>query len=279
MTHAARLWRPVGCRLGEGPLWHIAEQRLYWTDIEGRRLWRAGLSDSAPECLLAGETVGGFVFLANGGLRVYMDQGRVADLVQGNLTAVTTLTDETSRFNDLIATPGGGVIAGTMAQSDRRGTLYHLRSDGTTLTLLTDLGCTNGLGFSPNRTRLYYIETLSRTIFTASYTVETDAIGAFEPWRETADLPGYPDGMTVDGEGALWVAFWEGSQLVQFAPDGAITAQIAVPTPRVTSAAFGGPDLRTLFITTAGGPDSPGAGDLYLVDLPVGGIPEAILPV
>lgn len=277
MTYEAEPWLPMGCHLAEGPLWHARENRLYWTDIDGQRLWRCAGHETTPECLLEGHTVGGFVFTSSQGLRLFLDQGRVVDWHDGVLTPVLTLPDEPSRFNDLIATPGGGVIAGTMPQPSRRGQLYHFSATGDVRVLMTDLGCSNGLAFTLDRTQMYYIETTSQTIFTAAYDVSRDAVGEILVWRNTSDLPGYPDGMTIDAHGHLWVAFWDGGQLVRLSPEGDMVDSIVVPTPNVTSACFGGPDLRTLFITTAGGPSTPGAGDIYRCEIPVGGISESVI--
>src|SRR4029079_13276105 len=138
------------CVTGEGPLWHPAEQRVYWVDIPKGRLFRYHPASGAHEICFEGEVLGGFTIQADQSLLLFMARGAVKIWRDGTLTTVIDEIPEEreSRFNDVIADPAGRVFCGTMPTKDRLGRLYRLDLDGTLRKLLDDIGCSNGMGFT-----------------------------------------------------------------------------------------------------------------------------------
>jgi sugar lactone lactonase YvrE len=276
------------CVVGEGPLWHEDERRLYWSDILTGRLFRYDPASGHHEQIFAGEQVGGFTIQADGALLLFMERGKIATLRDGVLT---TLIDEipqvqTTRFNDVIADPRGRVLCGTMSptfegEPDRReGHLFRLETDLTYSVLLDGIGISNGMGFTQDERRLYYTDTATRDISLFDYDSDTGTLANKRQFVYVPETPdqGAPDGMTMDAEGCVWSARWGGSCLVRYAPDGTEVQRIEFPARKVSSAIFGGPDLTDLYVTTAGGDqkdvDGPGAGALFRVRPGVRGIRE-----
>mgnify|MGYP005858587731 CR=1 FL=1 len=163
-----------GCVCGENPLWHPQEQAVYWTDIPRGKLYRYRLATGQHECCYEGRVVGGFTLQPDGALLLFLDQGTVAEWRDGRITRtiIEALPDELeSRFNDVIADPQGRVFCGTMPvpsrndQPGRKGRLYRLDPGGHISLLLEGIGCSNGMGFTPDRKHLYYTDSTIRTIW------------------------------------------------------------------------------------------------------------------
>ena len=270
-----------GCELGEGPLWHPEERRLYWVDIPSGRLlrWRPG--QAARETFLGGEAVGGCTLQADGSLLLFMAGGAIrrwdpaapeslAEVVEG-------IPDEReTRFNDVIADPAGRVFCGTLPAPGRLGRLYRLDTDGSLRVVLEGVGCSNGMGFTPDRRGMYFTDSPTRTIDLFDYDAATGELSNRRTFARTPDDEGVPDGMTVDAEGFVWSARWGGACVVRYAPDGSVAGRVELPTPKVTSVMFGGDDLSDLYVTTAGGSGSAGgpAGAVFRVRPGVGGVSE-----
>ncbi|MHB1293867.1 MAG: SMP-30/gluconolactonase/LRE family protein [Anaerolineae bacterium] len=267
------------CITGENPLWHPDEQRLYWTDIPTGRLFRYDPATGEHEQFYSGRVVGGFTFQTDGALLLFMDRGAIATWRNGVLTTVVEEIpgELDSRFNDVIADPAGRVFCGTMPAGERLGRLYRLDTDGSLHRILDEVGCSNGLGFTPDRKRLYYTDTPRHEIYLFDYDVATGEIANRRVFVHTVGEGG-PDGMTVDAEGCVWSARWDGSCLVRYAPDGAEMQRVYFPARKVSSVVFGGPDYKDMYVTTAGGnikaTDGEGAGALFRVRLGVQGVPE-----
>ena len=215
-----------------------------------------------------------------GSLLLFMARGAVKTWREGVWGAVIDeIPDEAeSRFNDVIADPQGRVYCGTMATEDRLGRLYKLESDGTLEMVLEGVGCSNGLGFTPDRKQMYYTDSPKREIYLFDY---DEATGAIENQRVFVRLPeggGVPDGMTVDAEGCVWSAIGDGGCLVQFTPDGKEERRVAFPAKKVSCVTFGGRDYTDMYVTTAGGgnkrEEGAGAGALFRVNLGIAGVPE-----
>ena len=268
------------CVTGEGPLWHPGEQRLYWVDIPEGRMFRYDPSSGTDEPCYEGEPIGGFTVQHDGALLLFMARGAVKIWREG---AMTTVIDEipderTSRFNDVIADPVGRAFCGTMSTSDRLGRLYRLDTEGTLSKLLDGIGTSNGMGFTPDRRRMYYTDSPKREIYLFDYNEETGAITNQRVFVRTPEGEGSPDGMTVDAEGYVWSARWDGGCLVRYAPDGTEDRRIQFPARKVSSVTFGGEDYGDMYVTTAGGRDKDeegtGAGALFRLSLGIQGLPE-----
>jgi sugar lactone lactonase YvrE len=268
------------CVTGEGPLWHAGEKRLYWVDIPKGRLFCYDPACGAHEQLLEGEAIGGFTIQADGALLLFMAHGAVRIWRGGALeTVIEEIADErASRFNDVIADTEGRVYCGTMATPDRLGRLYRLNRDGSLVKLLDGIGCSNGMGFTPDRKGLYYTDSPARRIYLFDYDAASGDLSNQRVFVETPEGEGVPDGMTVDAEGYVWSAKWDGGCLVRYAPDGTEDCRIEFPARKVSCATFGGEDYSDLYVTTAGGgkkeTEGAGAGALFRLRPGVRGVPE-----
>lgn len=276
------------CVTGENPLWHEDEGRVYWTDIPTGRLFRYNPANNRHEQFFKGGVVGGFTFQQDGSLLLFMERGGIGLWRDFRLEMLVDRipAEADSRFNDVSADPRGRVFCGTMSTrgSDGEltydGKLYRLDTDGTLSVVVQGVGVSNGIGFTPDRTSMYYTDTPKREISIFDYEEVTGAISNRRTFVRVPDRDGEgaPDGMTVDAEGYVWSARWGGSCLVRYAPNGAEVQRVHFPAKKVSSAIFGGPEYADLYVTTAGGDtkseDGDGAGALFRLRPGVLGVPE-----
>jgi D-xylonolactonase len=211
------------------------------------------------------------LFMARGAVKVWDDA-----IVK---TIVDEIPDEReTRFNDVIADPGGRVFCGTMPAPGRLGRLYRLGLDGSYEIVQEDIGCSNGMGFTPDRREMYYTDSTVRRIYKFDYDDATGSLSNRRVFVETPEGGGIPDGMTVDADGYVWSARWDGGVLVRYAPDGSEDRRIAFPARKVSCVTFGGDDYCEMYVTTAGGQykaeEGEGAGALFRLDLGIRGVPE-----
>ena len=270
--------------LGEGPVWVIGEQALYWVDISGRKIFRRR-QDGATEAWETPIKIGSLAPRAGGGFIAGTDQGlALAELEIGRIEIFAnpdaTLPD--NRFNDGKVDRWGRFWAGTMDGLEKRasGTLYRVDPDLRVTAVDTGYRVTNGPAFSPDGRIMYHNDSARQ----ATYAFDLDADGKATNRREFARYgkgQGYPDGMTVDADGCLWIAFWDGWCVRRYSPAGEPLAELGVPVQRPTSCAFGGEGLKTLFISSARrdleGTElarQPLAGGLFAVEPGVHGIAE-----
>lgn len=258
------------CECGEGPLWHAGEKRLYWTDIETGRLFRFTPETNQHEQCYLGSRVGGFTVQTDGSLLLFRDRGNIAIWRDGVVerSLVDAIPAEAAgRFNDVIADPEGRVFCGTLMGNGTPGRLYRLDRDGTLTVMLDGIGCSNGMGFTPDLRQMYFIDSKAQTIYLFDYDRATGALRNQQTWKQTPKDWGFPDGMTVDAEGCLWIAFWDGSCARRFSPTGELLTQVDVPARKCSCPTFGGPDYTDLYLTTAGGnlkdKDGTLAGSLF----------------
>ena len=268
------------CETGEGPLWHPAEKRVYWTDIPAGRVFRYDPATGMHEICYTGDVVGGFTVQADGSLLFFMERGAVKIWRDGALTTVIgEIPDEReTRFNDVIADPEGRVFCGTMPTPERPGRLYRLDVDGTLHRVLDEVGISNGMGFTADRRTMYFTDTPTLNIYRFDYDRLTGEISNREVFATATADDGMPDGMTVDAQGCVWSARWDGGCLVRYTPDGVEDRRIAFPVRKVSSLTFGGEDCTDVYVTTAGGnvkhEDGEHAGALFRLNLGIQGVPE-----
>jgi sugar lactone lactonase YvrE len=286
----------AGCELGEGPVWSVAEQRLYWVDILGARVHSCTANGGDRRDFGTDRHVGCVALRAGGGLLLAArDRFEWRDAT-GQLTRTVDLPqrDPELRFNDGACDPAGRFLAGTMAYRVRRGagTVYRLDPAGAVTPLLPGVSISNGLAWSADGRTLYYVDSPLRAddpgtappgaVDAFDYDPDT---GALSHRRTAVTIPyreGTPDGLTVDADGCLWVALNRGGAAVRrYAPTGELLATVSVPVPQVTSCAFGGSALDTLYITTARENMDvatmaryPLSGSLFAVRPGVTGVPE-----
>lgn len=268
------------CEIGENPLWHPIERQLYWTDIATGRLFRYDPASGRHEQCYQGRPVGGFTVQEDGALLLFMDRGTVALWRNGQLTEVIPeISDERgSRFNDVIADPQGRVFCGTMSTSDRKGCLYRLDLDGALHLLLEDIGCSNGMAFTLDRTGFYYTDSFAHEIYLFDYNAADGSISNRQIFARFNESDGLPDGASLDAEGHLWSALWDGGCIVRLSPEGIVEKKIVIPAPKTSSLTFGGEDYLDMYITTAGGNarhvEGALAGGLFHLRAETPGLPE-----
>jgi D-xylonolactonase len=266
--------------VGEGPLWHVIDRRLYWVDIPQGRIFRLDPESGRHEQFYQGGVIGGFTIQEDGALLLFMDRGSVAILRDGELSHVIEEIPEErdTRFNDVIADPRGSVFCGTMPTETRSAKLYRLDRDGSLTVVLDDIGLSNGLGFTPDHRHMYYTDSFARKIYIFDYDGSTSEISNQRVFVETPPGEGIPDGMTVDAEGYVWSARADGSALYRYTPEGAQNRAIRFPAKKVSSVTFGGADLDEIYVTTIGGDnkaeEGPGAGALFRLRLGIRGVPD-----
>jgi len=242
------------CRLAEGPLWHPGQGKLYWTDIPEGKIYSYTPASGESACCHSGEQVGGFTFNQDGTMVLF----RVKDVCwidfAGKILAVQPFDLRGShRFNDVSAAPDGSVFAGTIGHTKESGGLYHFKPDGIVRHLFAGTGCANGMGFSPDLATFYWTCSTTSKIFAYPYkNGEIDVPACRILYDAPADEK-TPDGMTVDRDGAIWSARWDGFQIVKISPSGKKLESISLPRARITSACFGGPKLDRLYVTAAAG--------------------------
>jgi D-xylonolactonase len=266
--------------VGEGTLWHEGEQKLYWLDIPNGSIYRYDPCESRHERVYEGEVIGGFTIQADGSLLLFMAKGAVRIWKRGELsTVIEEIPEEReTRFNDVIADPEGRVFCGTMSTSKRPGCLYRLQRDGEIVRVLDGIGISNGMGFSPDRKRLYYTDSAKGEIYVFDYEQRSGAIGNQRVLIRIPASEGEPDGLTVDAEGYIWSARWNGACIVRFSPEGREVLRVKLPAKKVSCLTFGGKDHKDIYVSTAGGEkreeEGPGAGALFCLSLGIQGRAE-----
>jgi D-xylonolactonase len=274
----------TSCVIGENPLWHAEQQKLYWCDIPLGRLYRYDPVRRSTEIVRDGSSdksvIGGFTIEADGSLLLFMGGGRVVRWDWGLETVIVdgVQADAEYRYNDVIADPAGRVFCGTYRYADYSGALYRMEATGARSCVVKGVGCSNGMAFSNDRKRIYHTDSIKRTISAFDYDESTGVLVNGRVLIRTRAEDGVPDGLTVDAEDHLWSAQWDGSCVIRYTPDGLETGRVSLPVKQPSSVAFGGSDMRTLFITTAGG-DNPhangaGAGSLFSVQTGITGSAE-----
>lgn len=240
-------------RHGEGPVWDPRRRELLWVDISDGVIHRFDPETGADLPHHVGQPVGAVAPRASGGLVLALRDGFA--MLEGEhlrWIADTEAERPTNRMNDGKVDPAGRFWAGTMAFDARpgAGSLYRLDQDHRVHTMLTGLTISNGLGWSPDGSRMYFIDSGTGGVDV----FDCDTTGAIRGRRRLVAIApedGLPDGMAVDTEGFLWVALWGGWAVRRYAPDGSLERVIDLPVSQVTSCAFGGPDLSDLYITSA----------------------------
>lgn len=250
----------VDCKnaLGECCFQDPRDGVLWWTDIDGSRIWRMDANRSTTSFVLPGRA--GFILPReeDGFVIGFPDQ---LCLANSDLTRFTQLHDvepdlPQTRINDACVDPYGGIVFGTFDETPemekRRpvGAVYRLGNDGALTRLFGDVTISNGLAFSPDGLVMYFADTPVGTIRRFRVGPEFSSFDEIAPLAGSDDAPGLPDGGTVDAEGRYWCARVWGGCVVRFGTDGKVDSRINLPTKGPTCVTFGGPDLDELFVTT-----------------------------
>jgi sugar lactone lactonase YvrE len=279
--HAERATDPEH-ELAEGIIWDDAAQLVRWVDIWKGRVLSGALNHGQIVDITSvdlGQTAGAVALAEDGGLLVAAARGLASISLDGAVSFGPDLLGDRvdTRLNDGSVDPQGRFVVGSLALGAETGeeVLLRVSADGTVETLRSGIRLSNGIAFSPDGSTIYHVDTPAKTVSRHSYSA-----GGFdldEPWVTVLeDLPHYPDGLTVDSEGMLWVAQWGGSSVRRHAPTGELLDIVEVAATQVSCPAFVGPDLATLAITTAQeGPNgwTDQSGAIFLADVGVTGLP------
>jgi len=241
--------------LGEGAIWEGKRGVLYWVDIDAGLVHLYDPATGVDRSLRVGQPVGTVVPRVSGGLMLAVRDGFMSlDVETGatKLVAVPAGHDPENLFNDGKCDPGGRFWAGTKACPSRKGALFRLDPDLSVHRMLDGIRTSNGIVWTSDKKTMYYIDTPTMKIDAFDYDLNT---GNVSKRRAAVSVPqdyGHPDGMTIDAEGKLWVAHWDGFCVCRWDPvTGHLIQKIRMPVARPTSCAFGGPTLDDLYITSA----------------------------
>jgi sugar lactone lactonase YvrE len=276
-TLEAELLADVRAGLGEGPAWDATNGALSWVDI---------LAGSVHVCTAAGDELrahavgwevgaalpaadGGFLLADAHGFTTLAEDGATAELLP------LLAGDPGMRFNDAKCDPAGRAFAGSMAEDSApsSGTLYRLDGGPAATPVLGGLTVSNGIGWSPDRRTMWFADSAQPRITGFEYDIETGEVGPVRTVIDVRDTPGVPDGLCVDDDGCIWLALWDGQAVRRYTPDGRLDTEVRVPVKQVTSCAFGGPAMSTLYITSsrwnmdsAALRSEPAAGGIFAVE-------------
>jgi sugar lactone lactonase YvrE len=274
----------LGAELGEGPVWRAAEQALWFVDIKGRRIhrfevatreWRTWTAPAQPGFIVPTHD-GGWIAGLKTGLHRFDPQGGRFDL----MTAVEDASLD-NRLNDGFADAQGRLWFGSMhdGESEETGALYRLDADGLKR---CDAGycITNGPAMSPDGRTLYHTDTLKKLIYAFDVAGNGELSGR-RVFATIEDGAGYPDGPAVDADGGVWTGLFGGWGARRYSPDGEVVGFVEFPCANVTKIAFGGPDLKTAYATTAWKglsaaerEEQPLAGGLFRFAVDTPGLPQ-----
>ncbi|RYE10543.1 MAG: SMP-30/gluconolactonase/LRE family protein [Hyphomicrobiales bacterium] len=270
---------PYRAALGEGPLWNARTGRLLWLDILSQRLLETDPNDGASKITAFAERVSAIAHRAGGGLLAAAGSRLCTLGDEGSLQTIVTLPAEAhGNLNDGKADARGRFWCGTASfEAGGHSSLYRFDNGAPPVAVLGGVSMSNGIGWSPDNSRLYYVDSPTRRLDAFAFDLDSGEVRARAPLIELPEGQ-LPDGLCVDAEGCIWLAVWGGSHVLRITPDGAIDAEIRIPTAAVSSCAFGGSDGRTLFITTAQEgmtaeqlAADPWAGALFAADVGVTG--------
>ncbi len=285
VTRAERVLE-AGDVLGECPIWSPAERALYWVDILGRAVHRLVPATGEHRAWPTPEQVGAIGFRAGGGLIAACRDGfATLDLATGALTRLIDPEPDRPdhRFNDGRVDRAGRFWAGTLNDdhTTASGALYRLDADQSVRRMVEGLVVPNSLCWSPDDRTMYHACSVNGVIEAYDFDLATGSIANRRPFAAAREVEGAPDGAVTDADGCLWSARFNGGRIVRYDPEGRIMGEVLVPARQVTCCAFGGPDLTTLYITTARENyteadlrKDPLAGSLFAAEVDVRGVPE-----
>lgn len=276
MTKAEQATDPIVYH-GEGPVWSRTWGGLRWVDMLAGDVMQLD-ADGGISRTHVGKIAAVVRPRAGGGAIVALEHGFA--LTDGSLAELRTLPEIISesgiRLNEGGCDPDGRFYCGSMAYSGAHGAgaFYRLDTDGSVDVVLDEVTVSNGFDFSPDHSLAYYIDTSTHRIDVFDYSSD-GGLADRRPWVHVPDGSGGPDGLTVDSQGYVWVAFYGGGAVRRYTPDGRIDEVVELPATKVTACTFGGDNLQRLYITTSreglAPGDQPEAGSLFTLDTGVAG--------
>jgi len=289
MTESAKIVVDQPAQLGEGALWNPLNNTLLWIDIEGKKLNVYNPEKKSNKTIGLDKRIGTVV---------PVDEKNVLVALKDGIYQLNTETEELekkaspepkrpgNRFNDGKCDPSGRFWAGTMSLNgdEKQGALYRIDADFSVKIMIDSVSISNGIVWSSDRTKMYYIDTPTKKVMAYEYDDESGEITNPKVAITIPDSLGFPDGSTLDAEGMLWIAMWNGHCVSRWNPrTGELLQTIDIPALNVTSCAFGGDNLDVLYVTTAsiGMNDEqkaayPDAGKLFVVKPGVKGVKASV---
>lgn len=279
---------PCQNMLGESPLWCPRRARLYWVDIRAPALLSCAADGSDVQTWTMPETIGSFAFCAGEDFIVALQSGLFRYKPATGLLSLLAAPDAHlphHRFNEGKCDPSGRFWAGTMNDVVREptGSLFRLDAQLRCTRIHAGISVPNSMAWSPNGVTMYFADSERRVIEAFEFDADEGRMGTARLFADLRHGTGRPDGATVDADGCLWSAEVVSGRVVRYAPDGREIAAWKLPVSKVTSLAFGGNDLRTLYITSGRYRVSaeelatqPLAGALFALHAPVCGLPATV---
>jgi len=280
-----KLFSACQADLGESPVWDEAHQCLLFVDISGGQINALDQHGRLTRLYESPARIGALALTDKGNLIFTQDAG-VAVLDRTSLRVThnskLAITLSSYRFNDGACDPQGRFITGLMDEGHSRNTgkLYRYDAGLNASVIMDGISLPNGLAWSSDGSELFFVDSVARTLYRARYPANGNGLEQVLVFAQTPAELGRPDGLALDVEGNLWVCQFNGSCVLQYDRHGVLLQALPMPVPRPTSCCFGGPDMRTLYITTAKfgmsaaeQADYPAAGNIYSIRLPVPGRP------
>jgi sugar lactone lactonase YvrE len=272
-------------QLGEGPVWSADDQVLYWVNIHEHLVHVYNPADGSNRSINVGQAPGTVVRRRSVGLMLAVANGfATLDLETEAVEVVANPEQKPKmRYNDGKCDPAGRFWAGSLGEAERDpvGTLWALEADLTTSAKIENLTIPNGIVWTSDHKTMYYIDTPTFRVDAYDYDIDSGNLSNHRVAVTVAEEDCWPDGMAIDAEDMIWVAHWGGARVNRYNPQtGEKILQIDVPSPQTTAPAFGGPDLKHLYITSASHEldektlsKYPHAGGLFMVEVDVPGVP------
>jgi len=272
--------------IGKEPHWSSSSQKLYWVDMLAPAIYAGDPASNEYKVFPMQELVGAVVPRTRGGFVVAMQSGfKAVDLESGSTTLIADPEANLpgNRFNAGKCDKKGRLWAGSLSidTAPDKGGLWCLDIDGSVRKMDDGFHISNGMGWSPDDKKFYFTDSVKRLIYEYDFDLESGSIENRRTFVEVPEGVGVPDGLTVDSEGCVWSVHWDGWCITRYDPEGNVERVINVPVPRPTSCAFGGPDLSTLYISSARIRlsaqelvEAPLSGSIFALDAGVKGLPS-----
>ncbi len=289
MTEARLAW-DVAAELGEGPVWVERHQALWFTDIKRQKIHRLDPANGDRASWDAPEQIGFVLPARSGGFVAGLQRGLYRfDPDRGSFDLLVEVEPDlpNNRLNDGVVDPAGRLWFGTMDNKERgkTGSFYRFDERGLAKTDVTGVAITNGPAISPDGRLLYWVDTLGGTISVCDISGD-GSLGPSRPFVAISPQEGHPDGPTIDADSCVWISLYAGWEARRYSPAGELIDRVKFPVANITKIAFGGPELRTGFATTARQllkPEElekqPLAGGLFEFTCEVPGIPCPLIAV
>ncbi|MGO8719881.1 MAG: SMP-30/gluconolactonase/LRE family protein [Acidobacteriaceae bacterium] len=245
-----------GDQCGECPVWNAESRLLEWIDCTGGKFLELQWPSKESAIKSSGVAINGFRRNRLGGYAITNSQGVwLWDGGEKWSSVVSEVDGSPCQVNDCVADSAGRLITATYyydpAGEYRLGSLISVNTDGKATVLDEGFHLANGLGFSPDQSKLYFADSAARRIYSYQYDIQSGSVRNRHVLVDVAREEGLPDGLAVDVEGCIWSAQWYGGCIVQYDPDGKLMQRVLVPAKQTSSLAFGGPDFTDIFITSA----------------------------